>query len=72
MTTTLLLTRREAAKLLGIGPQSVNTLLLRGDIAQVQIGRQMRITRASVEAFASKPAHKRTEAEILKAWRASA
>jgi len=68
--TPLLLTRREAAKALGIGVQSLNTLLRRGEIAQVDIGRQKRITRASVEAFATRPAEAKTFDELLNEWRA--
>lgn len=71
MSTPLLLTRREAAKLLGIGPLAVNTLLQRGDIAQVQIGRQMRITRASCEAFASMPVERKTDDQLIREWRTS-
>lgn len=55
--------------MLGIGPLAVNTLLQRGDIAQVQIGRQMRITRASCEAFASTAPERKSDEQLIREWR---
>lgn len=57
--------------MLGIGPLAVNTLLQRGDIAQVQIGRQMRITRASCEALASTAPERKSDEQLIREWRAT-
>lgn len=71
MTAPLLLSRRQAAKALGVGYESLNRLVSTGQLVTVPVGARDKVTKASIDAFVGRPDAQLTEREILNRWRAT-
>jgi excisionase family DNA binding protein len=54
----ILVSQREAARLLGVERTTIWRMCCRGDLSKVHVGRRVLVTRESIEAFVSSQAER--------------